>query len=223
MTSAALAADMPPGPAPIPPPVYVPAPPQPFSWTGIYVGANGGYGFAAGTLTAAGVTGPASSLSGFAGGGQIGGNYQFGFGVIGLEADFDATSQNVSYSGFGATVTEKIPWEGSVRARIGAAYDRLLVYVTAGAGYGEFTAVADVPGFGSAGASKSSSALVAGAGVEVAITAALSARLEYLYLDSGNVALGSFAGTSISGRIEDSMIRGGVNFRFPVGQGAGAL
>lgn len=216
LTSWAFAADMPAGPAPIPPPVYAPTPP-PFSWTGIYVGANGGYGFADASLTIGGVTGLApASLSGFAGGGQIGGNYQLGIVVLGVEGDFDAADQTNSFTALGATITEKIPWEGTVRGRIGAAFDRLLVYATGGVGFGEFTASAAIPGIGSLSASKSSAALVVGGGVEVGITNNFSARVEYLYLDTGNVPLTTIGGTSVAGRVQDNLVRAGLNFRLPM-------
>src|ERR1700677_2332104 len=66
--SAALAADLPPPVAtPRAPAVYVPVA-APFSWTGIYIGVNG---------------------SGFLVGGTIGGNYQIGSFVIGIEGDGD--------------------------------------------------------------------------------------------------------------------------------------
>jgi outer membrane immunogenic protein len=103
----AMAADLPYRAAP---PVY--APPL-FTWSGFYIGVNGGYGFNdRDTLTlraldagTAAFWGPAIAAGalptvystkpeGFIGGGQIGWNYQFtpgsGF-VVGLEADFQGS------------------------------------------------------------------------------------------------------------------------------------
>jgi len=102
----ALAADM-----PRKAPAYTPPPPPPvYSWTGFYVGASAGYGWAGDdvTLEAAGTplfssgAGPpfvsaaanatAMTLNtdphGFIGGGQLGYNYQIDRWVWGLEADF---------------------------------------------------------------------------------------------------------------------------------------
>lgn len=202
-----------PGPPPAPPPTYAPVQP-PFTWTGIYVGGNAGYGFATGTLTVAGLGSSSSSLSGFVGGGQIGANYQFGIGVIGIEGEFDATSQKFTTSAFGATLNENIPWEGNGRLRFGAALDRFLIYVTGGAGYGQFTASASVPGVGTASATQNAAFFVGGVGAEYAFTNNLSARVEYLYLDTGNVALATVAGASVTGRVQDNIVRAGINFRF---------
>ncbi len=112
LPAAVSAADL---PARTAPPVYV-APALPiFSWTGVYVGANAGYGFArsGGDLGPTALSVPAAAVGtfavrpangapflaqssghrdGFVGGGQVGFNYQFGAGsgvVVGVEADFD--------------------------------------------------------------------------------------------------------------------------------------
>jgi outer membrane immunogenic protein len=210
-----IAADLP-QPAPYPPPVYAPPPPPPpYSWTGFYLGGNAGYGFATGTLAVGGVTGLApATLSGFVGGGQIGANYQLGNIVLGIEGDFDGTSQKITYTTLGVAVTETIPWLATVRGRVGVAIDRLLIYTTGGVGFGDFTASAAIPGIGSVSASKSSAALAVGGGIEVGITNNISARVEYLYLDTGNVPLTTIAGTSVAGRIQDNLARAGVNYKF---------
>lgn len=80
----AWAADLPVAPAPQAPVAYVPPPaPPPYSWTGIYVGVNGGGTFvhASDTATVTGglVAGSGSgsgSADGGVFGGQIGFNYQ---------------------------------------------------------------------------------------------------------------------------------------------------
>src|SRR5215510_14309310 len=74
-------------------PVYTPPPPPPITWTGCYIGANVGGIFSSGDATFDGVE-VSRSNSGFAGGGQIGCDYQFaGSGwVIGFRNMFDGTS-----------------------------------------------------------------------------------------------------------------------------------
>jgi hypothetical protein len=101
--SAACAADM--GPPVYKAPYPVPPPPPPlYSWTGFYVGGNGGFGGNNVTYssTIAGVTGNTSlNSSGFLGGGQAGFNWQVAPSwVIGVETDFDGTniSSNASAS-----------------------------------------------------------------------------------------------------------------------------
>jgi outer membrane immunogenic protein len=69
-------------------PVYVPQPVAvpPYNWTGGYVGLNAGYGFA--TLTETISIGQATANSnGPIAGGQIGGNFQNGPYVFGVEVD----------------------------------------------------------------------------------------------------------------------------------------
>src|SRR5215467_6482528 len=73
-------------------PAYVPPAPPPLTWTGCYIGANVGGAFTNGDATFAGVE-VSRSNSGFAGGGQIGCDYQFAGGwVVGIRDMFDGTS-----------------------------------------------------------------------------------------------------------------------------------
>jgi outer membrane immunogenic protein len=141
----ALAADLPPPMMPAPPPVYVPVSAPTYNWTSIYLGGNVGYGFAKATATAnAAAFGLAASastsetLNGVLGGGQVGALYQFGYGVVGFESDFDGTGQSTSTTAGGVTATDKIPWVSTTRVRVGAAYDRVLFYLTGGGGWGQF-------------------------------------------------------------------------------------
>src|SRR5437764_14995678 len=76
----ALAADLPTRKAPMAPaPAYAPA----FTWGGLYVGVNGGFGFAKLSNTNFG------NPSGGVVGGTVGYNWQMGQFVFGGEADFD--------------------------------------------------------------------------------------------------------------------------------------
>src|SRR5689334_17255399 len=143
VSTTALAADLPSRAAPPVAPVYAPV----FTWTGLYIGLNAGVGWADDTNVYITDTRPparTTSLSvgsdaGFVGGGQIGYNFQTGAFVFGLEAD-------IQY----ADLTAKANWSGytwwgnggnsqyfgTVRARAGYAFDRVLVYVTGGLAYG---------------------------------------------------------------------------------------
>ncbi len=179
----ASAADLPAPPvypAPTAPAVYQPAPP-PFSWTGFYIGGNAGYGWGNGTGTLA-LVGPATasfntSSSGFVGGGQAGFNWQFGPAVIGAEADFQGTTGSGSVSSTALTgITEKEPYFGTVRGRLGYAFDRFMIYATGGGVYGSTTL--NGTGFSS---SATFWTWTAGAGFEWAMWGPVSAKLEYLY------------------------------------------
>jgi outer membrane immunogenic protein len=142
-----------------PPTPMAPAPAY-FNWTGFYVGANVGGGWAnssvsGGTLFAETAAAPIPSTfagsygaGGVLGGGQIGANYQFtNHWVIGFEADVDGSNLsgsggNCSNNAFGVTVgctglTTKFNDFGTVRGRLGYAGDNLLLYGTGGWAWGE--------------------------------------------------------------------------------------
>jgi outer membrane immunogenic protein len=220
-TNFALAADLPiaSAPRPVAPTAYVPARAPTYNWSGFYLGLNGGYGFATASVTGTFSGGSATAsenLSGFIGGGQVGFNYQVGMGVFGVEADIDGSSQSKTTTGGIISATDKISYIGTVRGRIGAAFDRVLLYATGGGGYGEFTSTITAAGFGTFSGSKSHALWTVGAGLEVGITSNISARIEYLYADTGNLNLANVAGVTVTGRVQDNLVRAGVNFRFPL-------
>ena len=78
------------------PPIYKAPPPAYFSWTGWYIGVNGGWGWGTTSHTVtAGVTGlPALTTgnfntSGGLAGGTVGYTYEFNWFLVGAEADLD--------------------------------------------------------------------------------------------------------------------------------------
>jgi len=99
-----------PAPAPAPAPALVYAPP--ISWTGCYVGGN--IGGAWSNVDFSGVSGVnfSASNSGFAGGGQIGCDYQWNqFWVVGIRNMLDATSLS------NRTNISAVPFTGAVDSR----------------------------------------------------------------------------------------------------------
>src|SRR5262249_55555964 len=93
---AANAADVRARPAPYapPPPVYAP---PPISWTGFYVGGNIGGAWVHRDVfdPFVGVNfGSGNSNGVFIGGGQLGYNWQIGYAVLGIEAEFDGAANN---------------------------------------------------------------------------------------------------------------------------------
>ena len=73
-------------------PAYVPPAPPPITWTGCYIGANVGGIFGRARRISV-LEEVSTNNSGFAGGGQIGCDYQFAGGwVIGIRNMFDGTS-----------------------------------------------------------------------------------------------------------------------------------
>ena len=91
------------------PPIYKAPPPAYFSWTGWYVGANGGYGWGQTSHTATtGVTGipglPGLTTGNFntrggVAGGTVGYNYQMGNWLLGAEADLDWSNIQGTFNG----------------------------------------------------------------------------------------------------------------------------
>ena len=195
--------------------------PAVYNWNGLYLGLNAGYGFGTNTTTASGggVSAVANAnVPGFIGGAQIGVNYQTGMIVWGFEADFDASGQNQSLASGVLSGTSQMPWFGTLRGRLGVAFDRLLVYGTAGGAAGELRSSFTIPA-GSTSTTVTYGTWTAGGGLEYGITDNLSARVEYLYFDTGNVTTGSIGGppsTAITSRVQENLVRAGLNYRFPV-------
>jgi outer membrane immunogenic protein len=88
------------------PPIYRGPPPAYFTWTGWYVGLNGGGGWGqtnhTATVNAAGlppVTTNNFNTSGWLGGGTIGYNYQMGQWLVGAEADLDWSNIRGTFNG----------------------------------------------------------------------------------------------------------------------------
>ncbi|MGO8908989.1 MAG: outer membrane protein [Bradyrhizobium sp.] len=149
-------------------------PPAPVmsSWTGFYIGGNGGYGWndtnVTGTPADPNTTAvflgqsnvaPASTslnTTGWFGGVQAGYNWQFNeTWVAGVETDFDGANIGGSGSGasaiaFGATpatfnANDKVKWFGTLRARLGfLPTNSLLLYATGGLAYGKVDESANV-------------------------------------------------------------------------------
>jgi outer membrane immunogenic protein len=186
-------------------PLYNPV----FSWTGFYLGLNGGGGWGRSTWDRTG----SFDLSGGVIGGTAGFNWQTGQMVLGIEGDVDWSGVS------GSTVTAcpagcatRNDWLGTVRGRAGYAFDRFLPYVTGGAAAGDIRA--STPGF--AGASQTNLGWTVGAGLEGAIIGNWSAKAEYLHVDLGsfNCALSCGLVTPDNVSLKAELLRGGVNYRF---------
>ena len=185
------------------------------------------------------------NMDGFIGGGQIGYNWQSSRWLFGLEADFQgsderATADVCTVAGcpLGSsilTANYKLDWFGTARGRVGfLATDRVLLYATGGLAYGHLTANAPlVPlSWGSTRAG-----WTAGAGAEAAIDRNWSVKLEYLYMDLGNIGGSGATATTVTNalntpalgfntvttttltsafntRFTDNIVRVGVNYRW---------
>jgi outer membrane immunogenic protein len=210
---AASAADI----APYQPPMAAVAPAAPsYNWTGFYIGVNGGYGWGEFPNNAAAVLGFPVDL-GDAGGGLVGGtlgyNWQFGHVVAGLETDIDWA--NISDTDPAAVTGTKatLSYLGTVRARLGYAFDRALLYATGGFAYGGGTVKSFTPPVGSA--DQTTVGWTVGAGIEYAIWHNLSAKIEYRYTDLGKATIRLPApAPAFKGGYRGSQVIAGINYRF---------
>lgn len=206
----AFAADLP-ARMPVKAPVAVPY----YNWTGFYIGLNAGGAF--GRISQVGA-GSSDSMNGFAGGAQLGYNWQVNNFVFGLETDFQGSSQKLSENGFdpllgGAySASARLNYFGTIRGRLGLAQDRWLAYITGGYAYQNLK-VDFSSALGAASSSSTRGGWTIGGGFEYAFAGPWTAGLEYLYLDSGNRGWNVF-GTNVDLRARNHVVRAKVNYRF---------
>lgn len=171
----ALAADLPARPVYMPPAVVSPI----YNWTGCYVGANIGVAWGFGEAN-----GSFGTETGFAGGGQIGCDYQIGQWVIGARNMFDGT-----------TISGGATWFDTLTARGGyLVQPNVLLYVQAGAAWAETT---------------NSTGWTVGGGIEWMFVPHWSAFLEYNFMDFGTTS-----GTFGSVRSDTQTVLVGLNYKF---------
>ncbi len=240
-----------------------------FTWTGLYVGLNAGYAFNGDhsyTLTTGdnGSANPGGLITGvrpttlllrsdgFTGGGQIGYNYQFGgLGpgniVAGVEADIAYTDLSrsgpyIARNGEVSNFSASTDYVGTVRGRLGYAFDTLMIYGTGGFAYGgvrdDFSFLNGVGRPIYIGdRSTTRAGYVYGGGAEYAIPAGsalnvlhfdnISVKGEFVHYDLGTgqtpipnttgIDSGYIAHTHTAGNI----VRAGINYKFNSFGGAG--
>ncbi len=218
-----------------------------FTWTGFYFGGHVGgawghktesgnpYPFVLDTITPA----PASvDVNGWLGGGQIGGNYQIGSLVFGAEADVSGANLNGNSSCASTSLLKgalppanckvKVEGVGTIAARLGVAFDRVLVYGKGGAAWASdkysFTSVTPtlLPTFNG---SETRWGWMVGAGLEYAFYDNWSAKIEYNYLgfNTGNFTFTDVTGSFfLNNSIQQQLhvVKAGINYRWgwaPVG------
>jgi outer membrane immunogenic protein len=225
------------------PQVYAPPPPavapRLFSWTGCYLGIEGGGVLGRTQEINAGGPNPALvgvpmtspfNVDGALVGGTVGCNYQISSAVVGVENDFSWTnasgsSPDIAPFPAATTNTVKQQWLDTLRGRIGFAWDQFLIYGTGG------TAFADVNATACSGAgfcvsdSQTRTGWTAGVGGEWAVwttpAGALTFKAEYLHVDLGNgtffsppIRVGTGTFDSRSAKLTDEIVRAGVNWKF---------
>jgi len=202
----ASAADLPARGMPYKAPMYAPM----YNWSGFYLGVNGGGAFGNSDWNALGV-------SNSPGGGMIGVtagyNWQ-GMGspwVFGLEGDVDASFVDDSTTCGATTCKTKNEWFGTVRGRVGYAWDRFMPYFTGGVAFGDVKA--HRVGFGTS--SDTNAGWTVGAGIEGVIAGNWTAKVEYLYADLGDTTCPAVScGTATNVDLQMNIVRAGLNYRF---------
>lgn len=186
-----------------------------YNWTGIYVGLHGGYAW--GSSNGVDLTG------GFIGG-QIGYNWQaagspwvFGFELDSAWADLGRTDTVVSGSSTVVTVASRAHYMGSLRPRVGYAWDRTMLYLTGGLAWASNkVSVSATAGAFTAGISDTQTHLggTIGTGVEHAFTPNLSGKIEYLYTAYSRETYFPGIGGGVSADADTHAIRLGLNYNF---------
>jgi outer membrane immunogenic protein len=228
-SSSAFPADM---------PVKAPPTASTFDWTGWYSGVNGGYVGSKSPLIDvanwwnindghAGVLNPDNRISTATFGGQIGYNFQFApKWIIGFETDINYRDALKAWSLDTGndlhTFSSHVGYFGTVRARLGYAYDRVLVYVTGGYAYGKFEhELTDFdpgePLFRVWYQNLIKSGWTIGGGGEYAIASNWTIKAEALYINFGSKTTTSnlYEGPFV-GRVKDDafVARMGLNYKF---------
>lgn len=174
-----------------------------YNWTGFYLGAVGGY-------AQENASGDPKMKGGFVGG-TLGYNWQTSNIVFGLEADGAWADVNASATALGITVASKTDALGTVRGRVGVAFDQVLLYATGG--YAWIDNKISVTALGvTVSDSKFHSGWTAGAGVEAFIAPQWSVKGEYLYRSLAGETY--FGGAVPTGTLNFHSVQFGVNYHF---------
>lgn len=235
-----------------------------WSWSGFYIGVQGGSAwgttedsatsfnlcfsgvcFPQQTFTPPGAERSGYSINGLHGGGTAGFNWQFGQVVAGVEGDFSGAnidgsadcalgfSFNNGFSHMPTGCRTRLPWFGTLDARLGASIEHALVYVKAGGAFAHFDrdeivgSISNFPGGlqGNGSFGENRMGVAVGTGVEYALGRNWSAKLEYDYMDFGTrtfvlTTTGTLFGAnnsnnlSVDVRERVHVIKAGLNYRF---------
>jgi outer membrane immunogenic protein len=212
-----------------------------FTWTGFYIGAQAGYAwgddedqFPANAV----VVGPGGGFVPFEGGFggdndsflagvHAGYNYQIGSLVVGVEGDIEGLFGDDDDNAFSGVVfngttgqpatyafnSNTLDWQGSIRARVGFAFDRAMIYATGGFAFGGISGGVASPGLFNDG-DDTITGWTLGAGVEYAFTNNLTTRVEYRYTSfEGNDSV--FDGVTFGGdELDFHAVRVGLSYKF---------
>jgi outer membrane immunogenic protein len=192
-------------------------------WTGPYVGVTAGYAFGRSRHCdppGSGFCTSAFDVDGAALGATLGYNYQVGTWVFGVETDLSwsnaegSTGSSPSY-GCAGTCRTSLDWFGTVRGRVGPAFNNVLFYATGGLAYGDLHASAGTPTVIASDSIKTG--WTVGVGAEYAFSRNWSVKAEYLYFDLGKLSYGTTPTCAVNcaaTKNNFNLLRAGVNYRF---------
>jgi outer membrane immunogenic protein len=216
-------------------PVWAQVPAPVYNWTGMYIGANAGYGWGDVGISCTGFCErndfippkPAGAIFGV----QIGTNYQTGMWVWGIESDFSAmlAKDTTTFPSLDSgkdidRLTSRYDWLGTLRARGGIANGPALFYGTgglaaAGVSHTYFLGVGDVEGFERSN-QQARFGWTVGGGIEYAFQPNWSIKLEYLHVKLQDTKIhidqggGQGPQSDLRFQNEFDVVRAGINYRF---------
>jgi len=186
-------------------------------WSGSYIGGVVSYHSGDNYWTGTGIVSTPVDTDGVLGGLTGGYNLEVGQNiVVGVELDISfgdmhSTSPTSASFGCAAGCQTEVDGFSTLRLRGGYAIGNTLPYFTAGVGFANATA--SVTGFGTLG-DDTVSGLVFGIGVEHAFTPKITAKIEYLRADLGNLQIPTSCFPSCSTPIKFDVLRAGLNYNF---------
>jgi opacity protein-like surface antigen len=221
-----------------------------YDWTGFYAGAFTGAGWGSNdwSFPALG-TNANPRMAGMLGGGDIGYNKQFGSWVLGVEGDVAATNAkggvgcipngfdiNVNSNGLPVqNCNNDLRWVATATAKVGYAWDRVLVYGKAGGAWTDNQLNAScngdaffpqggcvpsnilqtgIPGVQNATGSTSQFGWTVGAGFELVLTPSWSAKAEYDYMNFGSKNVVLSDATLVNFKQDFNQVKVGLNYHF---------
>jgi outer membrane immunogenic protein len=198
----------------------------PYSWAGFYVNESGDLALSSNATSALndllgpGGIGAGHSIGGMSSG-AVGENWQTGDTVIGVQGDMqwaDQAAAAITDCSLGCSLNDhaRVPWLATARARAGKAFDSVFIYGTGG--FATFGAANNLNagGFGSTpnfiNLSAGSIDWSIGGGMEMSLDKNVSAKIEYLHNTPTSVS-----GSLFDNDPKDNIVRGGIDYRLPVG------
>lgn len=195
-----------------------------FSWDGVYLGGQVGYGWGKSAF-GDGVNSQSMKPDGFIGGVYAGYNVSVGqSGIVGIDGDVAYSNQKdrqdlVGSSGRLGSLESRLRWSGAVRGRIGVAMGRVLPYIAGGVAFAGMKNSMEVQGLSaaqnfSASQNKTLTGWTAGAGLEYAATDNMLLRVEYRYNDLGKRNFDFGTGVNVRDNVKSNEVRLGVAYKF---------